>query len=155
MLRLKNGWLGVQKEQFPGHIQLTEDLNMLITFPTGKMTWFSKAMVLYKISLQINFSIHFSWIHLPWSQRKSRDCLTSSPEILSKTQWRSELSNLFCLTTSVIDFERKWLLDFNQLSMQKNLWFLQKFAPKSSWVICFTQFSPHMRLFTLSNISEI
>ena len=51
MLRLKNSWFGVQKELLPVHIQLTEDLEMLITFPQGKMTWFAKAKVLYKISL--------------------------------------------------------------------------------------------------------
>lgn len=45
------------------------------------------------------------------------------------------------------NFERKWLLDLTQLSMQ-NLWFLQKFAPKNSCVICFISFL-HMRLFTL------
>ena len=38
MLRLKNSWFGVQKELFPVDIQLTEDLDMLITFPQGKMT---------------------------------------------------------------------------------------------------------------------
>lgn len=31
-------FFGVQKELFSVHFQLTEDLDMLITFPQGKMT---------------------------------------------------------------------------------------------------------------------